>query len=153
MDRPNRWIRSDKITISEDKYDMVKVHRFVKRSIRGTSSEIKKIKIIKNLILEGYHGLALFDKKTILLNDEDNIILKYVTLFHEIFHFYFRDYDDNRKIEHENQLDDFKERRAEKSAVNMLLWYVKNHELFMEIQIEVAKIKKEKLTNNIKSIL
>jgi Zn-dependent peptidase ImmA (M78 family) len=91
------------------------IHNFICNSIKG-SNEIKKIVIKKDLFkLTGLSGVCIFEKKLIYIANDINTRQKYLTILHEIFHYYFRDYD-----------GDSVECRAENSAINTLKWYY-NH--------------------------
>jgi hypothetical protein len=150
LKRPKTWSRKKDIFITEGSYDMEIVHKYVKRCLKGTSADVKKIKIRTGLIKEGYLGLSVFEKKEIWLDNIKDSITFYITLFHEIFHNYFRDYGDERKNRPE---DDFIEFRAEKSAVNMLKWYVDNLDKLEEIKYLVAKLEIKDLTQVEKDII
>jgi len=148
--RPKRWNRKKDIFISEGSHDMDVVHKYIKMCVKGTSADVKKIKIRTGLEKEGYLGLCIFEKKEIWLDNIKDDITFYITLFHEIFHNYFRDYQDERK---DRPDDDFIEFRAEKSAVNMLKWYIDNLEKFEDIQYLVAKLEIKDLTQVEKDII
>ena len=140
LTRPTRWSRDKNIFITERKYDMEILHRYIKRCIKGTSADVKHVKVMNGLLDEGYYGICIFDRKEIWVDSLECGVTFYVTLLHEIFHYYFRDYDDNR----ENiPKEDFVEFRVEKSATNMLKWYIVIETLKNVKQIEVQNLSQE----------
>ncbi len=153
MERPKKWSSNKNIYVTEKKYDMNKLHKFIKRCLKGTSADIKKVLIRKKLVDEGYLGLALFEHKAIMIDHQNgNQIMILLTILHEIFHYYFRDCDDTRTNveyktirEYEN---DVVEQRAEKSAVNMLKWYLDHLGQLEEIVNLINKTPVKKLTNS-----
>jgi Zn-dependent peptidase ImmA (M78 family) len=153
MERPKKWSVDENIYVTEKRYDMFKLHRFIKRCLKGTNGDIKKILIRKDLLKEGYHGLVLFEQKIILIDQhKDNQVMLLLTVLHEIFHAYFRDYDDNRVERDEMTFDDYQndviEQRAEKSAINMLKWYIDNLNKLQEILELLVGIPIKKLTKS-----
>jgi hypothetical protein len=146
--RPRTWTASLKVIVTEQTYDMLKLHRMVKRCIKGTSAEVKKVEIRSGLIEEtGLRGLAFFDKKTILVDEHNgNQIQLLLSILHEIFHYYFRDYNDYRATHVHDDVDPI-EIRAETSARNMLKWYIENEKQLHEVINLISKIEIKKLTS------
>jgi Zn-dependent peptidase ImmA (M78 family) len=122
---------------------MVWVNKFICKTLRG-SKEIRKITIKENLrALTGYCGLCLFDEESIIIASDMSKIEQYISVLHEIFHYYFRDYHDKRLHE---EKDDPIEERAEKSAQNVLQWYLGNEEMYQQFKSLYGKLKVTALT-------
>lgn len=129
---------------------MEKIHRYIKRCLKGTSADVKLIKIRKGMLRRGLLGLAEFESKTLYLdyNRDNRNEFFYLTLFHEIAHFFFKDYLDNREPEESNinEENDVTELRAEKSAKHILKWYFNNPDKLKELNEIIYKIPTKKLT-------
>jgi len=148
--RPKSWTPSEELTIHPVNYKMGWVHRFICKSIKG-SSEIKNITIKKRMReLTGYCGFCLFENDAIIIAQDITEREQYISIFHEIFHYYFRDYYDNRIDEERNGINDEKkdsvEERAENSALNLLQWYLTNSLKFKEFNYLFNKIQVSMLT-------
>jgi Zn-dependent peptidase ImmA (M78 family) len=141
--RPIKWKPSAKLTVHPDKYNMAWIHGFICKSLRG-SKEIRKITIKENLRkLTGYCGLCVFEDDAIIIAHDMSIMEQYISVLHEIFHYYFRDYHDIRLHEQKN---DPVEERAEKSAQNVLQWYICNGEYYQVFKMLYGKLKLTRLT-------
>ena len=145
LDRPKRWTSKEGLFVCEKKYDMLKLHRFIKRCVKGTSASVRKFVIKKNLLEHGYLGLAIFHEEEIMIQENESQIDFLTTLLHEVFHFYFRDGDDDRDYGVVDS-DDPIEIRAEKSARNMLKWYIDNEKRLLELLQLLKATKSRKLT-------
>ncbi len=143
MRRPVKWSPLEEITIHPTAYNMNWVHRFVRKSLRGTR-EIRDITIKENLrSITGYCGLCLFEDDAIIIAKDLSEREQYISVLHEIFHYYFRDYYDKRL--HEVK-DDPVEKRAENSALNVLQWYIENPKKYEEFKKLFNKLKVTPLT-------
>lgn len=151
--RPKYWTEDESIIVDSHTYEMKYVHKYIKRCVKGTSADVKTIKIRHGLLNAGYSGLSIFDEKTIYINAYEREYIKelYLAVFHEIFHFFFRDGDDQRNKPLDK--DDFTDRRAEKSAKNMLKWYTENPKYFREIKLILNRLPIETISNEEKEDL
>ena len=137
--RPKKWVSKYEYVIDESSYNMPQVHRFVKWCFKKVKIKIKEEFFNKT----HFRGLCLFDRDMIYVCGEQCPEETMITILHECFHIYFRDVDDNRKRQRQ---DDPVERRAEDSAVNMLQWYKSNEKYYKQFLELVESLPTEKLT-------
>ena len=135
MKRPLKWTNDTTLTVTPKTYGMGWLHRFICDSILG-KNEIKQVKLIQDFLkLTGHSGMAVFDEHIIYVAYDVVLEERYIALFHEIFHYYFRDYDGAPN-----------ETRAENSAQNLLKWY-KGNKSFYEFKCLFNEIEVGYLTN------
>lgn len=145
MQRPRKWSKNKSLLIRPSNYNMKCVRNFVNKSLLGIS-EIKQIKVKKRFLEKtNFTGLCLFECNEIFIADDIAEEEKYITVLHEIFHYYFRDYQDYSNIDHEDENDPI-EIRAEKSAKNMLQWYKTRQKEFDKFKLLVDNLSVSELT-------
>lgn len=136
MKRPVKWSNEVGLTVTPQSYNMRWVHRFICRSIEY-KNEIKIIKIKQDLLkLTKHSGMAIYDEYKIYIAQDVELDIKYIALFHEIFHYYFKDYDGSAV-----------EQRAENSARNVLKWYRDNEREFTEFKQLFERIEVDFITD------
>ena len=146
MNRPYKWTIDKQLLIHPNTYRLGWIHRFVCGMLRG-EGDVQKFILKQDLMkLTGLAGICLFDEHLIFIADDIDIEEKYISVLHEIFHHYFRDFDDERS--REQSMRDPVEYRAENSAINMLQWYLKKPKQFSEFLELYATIKIEFLTDD-----
>jgi Zn-dependent peptidase ImmA (M78 family) len=144
VDRPKTWSADEALTISSSKYDLKRVHSYIKRCVKGTSSDVKVVKIRRGFREKtGNLGLSAFDEKTIYLEALEDERELYITLLHEVFHYFFHD---EKQYQDSEEIDEHVENRAEISAINMYNWYMENPKKFREVKKIFEKLKTKKIT-------
>jgi hypothetical protein len=68
---------------------------------------------------------------------------KFISILHEFYHLYFRDYSSTTNKDY---INDEVERRAEISSLNMLAWYHKNPKFFKKFINKALNINVENIT-------
>lgn len=131
-----------------ERYDMVYVHKCL-LNFTYKKTELDKVILKKNLFeTSGLYGIAVFDKKEVFVDSELKEDELYTTILHELFHYFFRDQDDDRVNHPSNPERDRVERRAENSALNMLNWYSTNDKYYQEFLTFVNSLPVRRLSKN-----
>jgi len=104
--------------------------------------------VIKTKLQEktGYKGFFLPDLNLIYVDNSDSQKEFLITIFHELFHFFFHDEFDDRKKTPNYRIDPI-ERRAENSAKNTYGWYVENSKLLNKLLTLVSTLPVSELTS------
>lgn len=150
MVRPNKFLNTEKNTIVQGKCRLAWVHKYIIKSIYG-HTDVGIMHFKETLLADTHlHGICLFDIDEIYVAKDQSQTELYLSVLHEIFHYYFRDYQDDSWGHYEN---DVVEQRAENSAKNMLQWYYKKDYEFDVFKEALTKIKISKLTNEDKELI
>jgi Zn-dependent peptidase ImmA (M78 family) len=139
--RYKRWRNDVSLLISEDSYNMNNVHKFVMGCFKF--KKVDRI-VFKHGMYKRYglYGTMITeDESTILLDGDQPIEQKFITCLHEIFHVYFHDYEN-----WDDKYYDVVEKRAEVSAMNMLVWYYKHTRCFNLFKKALLLVPTEELT-------
>jgi len=148
--RPAKWVNDETLMIKEKRYDMFKMHKFIIECLSGVE-KIDKI-VFKKGLRRKTGDLALYipENDMIFIDNSLSRRKRIISLLHELFHYFFRDEDDDRERTQTSQKKDPIERRAENSAINMLQWYKKKENIrFFGIFMDLFDvIPTEKLTQH-----
>jgi hypothetical protein len=150
--RPQKWSLDKQLLIHPTTYRLGWIHRYICKTLSG-DGEIEKF-VLKTELMKftGLMGICLFEESTVFIADDIEQEQKYISVLHEVFHYYFRDYDDSRT--RDMRMIDPIEYRAETSAQNMYAWYLLNKNPYEKFLSLYNDIKVEFLTNDeIESII
>ena len=147
--RYKRWKPDGDLIISESKYNMVNVHKFINKCF---NREYVDMIVLKNGMFKKYqlYGTVVHseDKLCIFLDAEQPIEQRFISALHEIFHVFFHDYEN-----WDDKYYDIVENRAEVSAMNMLSWYYSHGRYFSTFKKNVFNLKIEELSTEDKELI
>jgi hypothetical protein len=138
--RPVKWSPNIDDTVDEYQYNMVNIHKFITEclNLKHCDGIVCKNNLFNKFGLYGI--IEYIDGDMIMLIDNSQPLeQKYISIFHECFHLFFRDYESN------SEDNDDVEKRAEMSSLNTLSWYHKNQKSFTKITKKILQLPIEEL--------
>jgi Zn-dependent peptidase ImmA (M78 family) len=139
--RYKKWKDDFNLLISEDTYNMQNVHRFVFDCFR--LKHVDRIVFKNNMYIRfGLYGTIINEDELLIYLDADQPMeQKFISCLHEMFHVYFHDY-----ANWDDKYYETVEKRAEVSAMNMLVWYYNHPRSFNTFRKGLTSLEKEDLT-------